>query len=152
MMDYCNALYYGINSSLIQKLQHVQNCAARLVSKARIPRGCMDKVMSDFHWLKAKYRPIYKLMLIVHNCIMLNAPEEIQEMIQYGDSSRTMNLQEPRFSNKYGSRAFSRVDPKLWNLLPYEIRGEADTEKFKKALKTFLMLRGEEFVTWVSRK
>ena len=73
-------------------------------------------------------------------------------MIQYGDSGRIMNLQESRFSNKYGSCAFSRLGPKLWNLLPNEIRGEADTEKFKKALKTFLMLRGEEFVSWVNRK
>ena len=100
MIDYCNSLYYGINSNLIKKLQHVQNCAARLISKKRIPSGCLDKVMMDFHWFKAKFRPIYKLMLIVHNCIMLKAPEEIQEMIHYSDSSRTMNLHEPNFKNK----------------------------------------------------
>ena len=152
MMDYCNALYYGINSNLTKKLQHVQNCAARLVSKTRIPRGCLDKALMDLHWLKAKYRPIYKLMLIVHNCITLKAPEEVQEMIRYGGSTRTMNLQECRFFNKYGNRSFSRVGPKLWNLLPSEIREETDTEKFKKALKSFLMLRGEEFCGWVNRK
>ena len=151
-MDYCNALYYGINSNLTKKLQHVQNCAARLVSKTRIPRGCLDKALMDLHWLKAKYRPIYKLMLIVHNCITLKAPEEVQEMIRYGGSTRTMNLQECRFFNKYGNRSFSRVGPKLWNLLPCEIREETDTEKFKKALKSFLMLRGEEFCGWVNRK
>ena len=91
-------------------------------------------------------------MLIVHNCIMLKAPEEIQEMIHYSDSSRTMNLHEPKFNNKYGNRAFSRVGPKLWNLLPNEIRQEADTDEFKKALKSFLMIRGEEFCSWINRK
>ena len=36
LIDYCNALYYGINANLIMKLQRVQNCAARLVSKFKI--------------------------------------------------------------------------------------------------------------------
>ena len=72
-------------------------------------------------------------------------------MIRYGDSGRTMKLQETNFSNKYGKRAFSRVGPKLWNLLPSYVREEPDTEKFKKALKSFLMLRGDEFCCWINR-
>ena len=91
-------------------------------------------------------------MLIVHNCIMSKAPEEIIQLISYGDSSRTMKLQESKFYSKYGKRAFSCAGPKLWNLLPTEIREESDTDKFKKALKSFLMLRGEEFCSWVDRK
>ena len=151
-LDYCNSLYYGINSSLIKKMQHVQNCAARLVSKKKIASGGLDKVMNDFHWLKVKYRPIYKVLLIVHNCLLGKAPEEIQQMIHYGDSSRTMNLQETKFHNKYGCRAFSHVGPKLWNLLPRDVRDVVDTNNFKKSLKSFLMLRGEEFCTWANRQ
>ena len=151
-LDYCNSLYYGINSSLIRKMQYVQNCAARLVSKNRIPSGCLDQVITDFHWLKVKFRPIYKILLIVHNCLQGKAPEEIQQMIKSGDSLRTLNLQETKFHNKYGNRAFSHVGPKLWNLLPKEVRDVVDTTQFKKNLKSFLMLRGEEFCTWVDRR
>ena len=150
-LDYCNSLYYGINSRLIRKMQHVQNCAVRLVSKNRIPSGCLDQVITEFHWLKVKYRPIYKILLIVHNCIQGKAPEEIQQMIKTGDSLRTMNLQETKFHNKYGNRAFSHAGPKLWNLLPKVVRNETDTDKFKNNLKSFLMLRGEEFCTWINR-
>ena len=151
-LDYCNSLYYGINSNLIGKMQHVQNCAARLVSKKRIASGGLDQVMKDFHWLKVKYRPIYKILLIVHNCLLGKAPEEIVQMIQYGDSSRTMNLQVTRFHNKYGCRAFSHIGPKLWNLLPKDVRDVVDTTMFNKNLKAFLMLRGEEFCTWANRQ
>ena len=151
MLDYCNCLYYGINSNLIRKMQHVQNCAARLVSKTKIPSGTLDQVLQDFHWLKVKYRHIYKILLIFHNCLQGKAPEEIVGMIGYGDSFRTMKLQETNYHNKYGSRAFSHVGPKLWNLLPKEIRVIAETTKFKKDLK-FLMLRGEEFCTWANRQ
>ena len=151
-IDYCNSLYYGINSDLISKLQRVQNCAARLVSKKNISNNTLDDVFMELHWLKVKFRSIYKILLIVHNCLHDNAPNEIITMLQYADSSRTMNLRETRCTNKYGVRAFSHVGPKLWNLLPTNIRDEHDTDLFKKALKSFLMVRGEEFLRWSKRR
>ena len=152
LIDYCNALYYGINANLTMKLQRVQNCAARLVSKAKIPSGQMDKVLMDLHWLKVKFRSVYKILLITHNCLNQNAPKEIMSMLNYGESVRTMKLQETSFKNKYGERAFSHVAPKLWNLLPKEIREMKDTDKFKTMLKSFLMIRGDEYFSWIDRR
>ena len=152
LLDYCNSLYYGINKNLMKKLQHVQNCAARLVCKRRIPAGCMDGVLLDLHWLKVKFRCLYKILLIVHNCLHGNAPNEIVQLLQYSDSSRTMNLRETKTLNKYGDRAFSHVGGKLWNLLPRTIRDVDNTLDFKKALKTFLMCRGDEYCCWLSRR
>ena len=88
----------------------------------------------------------------MHNCLHDNAPTETIAMLQYADSDRTMNLRETRCLNKYGVRAFSHVGPKLWNLLPIHIREESDTDEFKKALKSFLMVRGEEFLLWIKRR
>ena len=34
-LDYCNALYYDISSSLTKKLQYAQNCSARLIYNKR---------------------------------------------------------------------------------------------------------------------
>ena len=151
-IDYCNSLYYGISSKLIMKLQRVQNCAARLVWKNRIANGSMDNVLMELHWLKVKFRHLYKILLIVHNCLHDNAPNELVSMLEYAESSRTMNLRETKFTNKYGVRAFSHVGPKLWNLLPMKIRDEHETGNFKKALKSFLMLRGDEYCLWISRR
>ena len=75
LLDYCNSLYYGINSNLITKLQRVQNCAAKLVSKKRISNSSMDEWFKDLHWLKVKHRIIFKILLIVHNCMLGNAPK-----------------------------------------------------------------------------
>ena len=82
-IDYCNSLYYGINSELISKLQRVQNCAARLVSKKKISNNTLDDVFMDLHWLKVKLRSIYKILLIVHYCLYDNAPMETIMMLQY---------------------------------------------------------------------
>ena len=78
--------------------------------------------------------------------------KEISEMLQYGDSTRTLKLQETRYDNKYGRRAFSHVAPKLWNLLPKGIRDVSETDSFKTALKSFLMIRGEEYFQWINRR
>ena len=89
---------------------------------------------------------LYKVLLIVHHCLHNNAPTEVAAMIQYSKSERTMKLQETRALNSYGDRAFSHVGPKLWNLLPGDIREDHDLVSFKQKLKSFLMTRGEEFV------
>ena len=106
----------------------------------------------ELHWLKVKYRIIYKILLIVHNCLHGNAPNAVTALLQYSESERTMKLKETSFHNSYGARAFSHVAPKLWNLLPSDIRNHHDTLEFKKKLKSFLLLRGEEFISWTKRK
>ena len=151
-LDYCNSLYYGMNSDLISKLQRVQHCAARLISKDRIASVNLDQKMIDLHWLKVRHRILYKQLVIVHNCLHQKAPEEIMCMFRYAESIRTMKLQEKRCFNKYGERAFSHSGPKLWNLLPMNIREEHETEKFKTALKSFLMMRGDEYCGWITRR
>ena len=145
-LDYCNSLFFGIHSELIHRMQKVQNYAARLVSKLKLPSRSLDKFFLENHWLKIRFRPIYKIILIIHKCLHHNAPKDIQNMLLFGDSSCTLHLRETPFNNKYGKRAFSHAGPKIWNCLPMNIRTEKKTEKFKKELKTFLMLGGDDFL------
>ena len=84
-------------------------------------------------------------MLIVHNCLKSHASKELMAMLQYGDSSRTLHLQMTRVKTKYGDRAFSHMAPKLWNMLPLDLRKVENTEKFKKRLKSYLMADGDIF-------
>ena len=44
------------------------------------------------HRLKIKYRIIYKMILIVHNCLKQNAPKEIMSLIEPGDPDGTLHL------------------------------------------------------------
>ena len=120
-----------------------------MVSKKNISNNTLDDVFTELHWLKVKFRSIYKILLIVHNWLHDNAPTEIITMLQYADSSRTMK-QGVQTNN--GVQAFFHVGPKFWNLLPTNIRDEHDTDVFKKALKSFLMVRGEEFLRWIKRR
>ena len=144
-LDYCNSLYYGINSDLMDKMQRVQNCAVRLIAKNNIPSGELDRKLFEYHWLHVRHRILYKMMLIVHKCVNFKAPEEIMSIFKFCDSARTMNFQETKFLNKHGEKAFSHNGPKLWNLLPKKIREEEVTDKFKTNLKSYLMLSGDDY-------
>jgi hypothetical protein len=140
VIDYCNALYFGISAATLKKLQQVQNSAARLVKCYHEP---LDNFFLDAHWLKVRERILYKILLMVHKCIQLKAPQSLSGLLKFGDSGRTMKLQELRVQTKFGTRAFSHVGPKLWNCLPLQIRSEHDTEAFKKSLKSHLLIDAE---------
>ena len=46
---------------------------------------------------------------------------------------------------KYGRRTFEYTAPRLWNVLPLEIRTEGDIVRFKKSVKTLLFKGTEQF-------
>jgi len=48
-LDYCNALLYGISGGLIQRLQSVQNAAARRINGAS-RRDHITPVLGQLHW------------------------------------------------------------------------------------------------------
>ena len=149
LLDYCNSLYYDLNSTTISKLQHVQNCAARLVLK-NSNLFLLENIFLELHWLKIKERILYKILLIVHKCLHEQAPESLRRMLTYAESDRFMKLRETKVKSRYGDRAFSHAGPKLWNLLPNDIRNQHETIVFKKMLKSFLMTKGNEFILQIN--
>ena len=145
LLDYCNALYYGLNSKEIALLQSAQNAAIRLIGGGRkYDRQSLTPLYNELHWLRIRERIVFKLCLIVHKCVWGRGPESYDEMIVM-KNSRTLKLVEKKFDTGYGKRAFSCAGPKLWNCLPMNVREEKDTESFKKLLKSLLMREANEF-------
>ena len=137
-IDYCNSLYFGIHATLLMKLQYVQNSAARLIRKRNHFYGSTDEVIRHCHWLRVKKRIIFKICLIVWKCLNGTAPDCLSNMLKRVSSTRTSKLMQLQYSSTFGDRCFARVGPKLWNLLPANVRGETEVKKFKTLLKTFL--------------
>ena len=72
-LDYCNALLIGTPSKSIQKLQHIQNSAARVLMRVR-KYDHITPILHTLHWLPVSSRIEYKVCLLTHQCIHGNAP------------------------------------------------------------------------------
>ena len=96
------------------------------------------ELLRRFHWLPVKKRISFKIVLVVHKCMLGNAPQSLCDMLAMGASTRTRKLEERSCNGVMGERSFQVAGPKLWNLLPLNLRMEEETEEFKKKLKTFL--------------
>ena len=136
-VDYCNLLYYGINNSLLNRLQVVQNSAARLVfNKRKFDHS--SGLLFELHWLPVKERINYKINLIIHKALYHTSSNDIQNLVTI-TSTRTFNLKGDYRSNSvYGDRAFVVYAPQVWNQLPLYLKTETSLDTFKKNLKTFL--------------
>ena len=78
-IDYCNGLLNGVSKHLINKLQRIQNMAARLVHK--LPKfSHVTPLLIDLHWLPVEYHVRYKILLFTYKAIHQLAPQYINEL------------------------------------------------------------------------
>ena len=76
-VDYCNSLLYGLTRNNINKLQRVQNMAARLITNT--PRFChITPVLCQLHWLPIGVRIKFNVILITSKAIHGLVPYYIQ--------------------------------------------------------------------------
>ena len=135
-LDYCNSLLYGVNKTVLNKLQMVQNAAARLISLRR-KRESVSDVLHNLHWLRVEARIVFKLLLLVYKCLHDMAPDCLVELITVRNSIRSI-LYLKHYQSSYARRSFSYMAPRLWNNLPDHIRLCTTLTTFKSKVKYLL--------------
>ncbi|KAI5104189.1 hypothetical protein C0J45_5815, partial [Silurus meridionalis] len=134
-IDYCNALLGGCPASLINKLQLVQNAAARVLTRSR-KYDHITPILSSLHWLPVKFRIDYKLL--TYKTLNGLATMYLSSLLIRYNPSHSLKSQNfgllvvPRIAKSTkGGRAFSHLAPKLWNSLPDSVRGSDTLTQFK---------------------
>ena len=141
-LDYGNALCYGMSKGNMEKLQRVQNAAARLVTRKR-RSAHITPILFDLHWLPIEYRVMFKILVQVFRALNGQAPVYMCDMLHQYKPQRTLRstdqslLQVPKTRKRnFGDRAFSCAAPTLWNSLPADIKSAQTLVIFRKKVKT----------------
>lgn len=134
-------ILYGSTDYDPNKLQRLQNTAARLIKGAKKNDHIMP-VLEELHWLPIRYRIQFKILLLVYKCHHGLAPQFPIELIKLRcrpstlRSSHRLVLEKPIINMvSYGQRAFSYAGPELWNTLPEHIKNSKSVNDFKKKFK-----------------
>ncbi len=81
-LDYCNTLLGSCSARLINKLQIVQNAAARVLTRTR-KYDHISLVLSTLHWLPIKHRIDLKILLITYEVLNGLAPQYLSEVLSH---------------------------------------------------------------------
>ncbi len=86
-LDYCNALLGDCPASSINKLQIVQNAAARVLTYHITP------ILQSLHWLPIKFCISYKILLLAYKALNYLAPAYLTNLLSRYNPTRSLRLQ-----------------------------------------------------------
>ena len=117
----------------MNKLQRVQNPAARLLTKK--PRySHITPVMVDLHWLPVRFRIVFKVIyLLLRLCMVLHL-----HILLIFYLLNNLARPEIKSAKTTAHRAFAVAAPLLWNALLPSLGATDNITSFKQQLKTHL--------------
>lgn len=88
-LDNCNSLImYGLPKYLIDRVQHVFNCAAKLITLSK-KYDHVTPLLIELHWLPVEYRIIFKILLITLKITSI-APNYLKDLLEPYVPRRTL--------------------------------------------------------------
>lgn len=138
--DYCDVVWGNLSKGLSNKLQKLQNRAARVITQSDFSIRSHD-ILKDLGWLDLSTRRSISNLCCVYKCLNNLTPTYLTDtFIQRNDSHRfqlrnhDVNLSLPKPKTDYMKRSFQYVGAKLWNNLDRDSRNASTLKSFKSKL------------------
>ena len=154
-LDYCHSVLFGLSVNLIQRLQSVQNAAARLTFRIRRSEH-ITRVLISLHWRRVPERISFKLAVMTYRSIHGTFPSYLQSCFTRvsdrtsrrrlrSSTSHRLDVPPVRLST-VGRRAFPVSGATAWNDLPLHVASAPSLAVFK----TFLFSRSyQDTIIWL---
>ena len=142
-LNFACTLYSGLPNKLLNKLQKIQNFAARVITKT--PKYAhITPVLKTLKWLPIREFIKYRLLTITYQCIYHEAPQYLKDILTLYNPPRCLRSTEnhllniPAIKSTFGMKSFSFQASTLWNSIPTRLKLLNNVPSFKKALKEYL--------------
>ena len=133
--DYCSLVWDGCSAKLSNKMQKLQNWAARIITKSKYDSSA-TQLLESLHWddllkrrKKHKAFLIYKILNGLAPMYLRNIFTNRATPYTLRDNEAKLNLPKPR--TNYLKRAICYDGASLWNSLPLDIRCSSSLGEFR---------------------
>ena len=139
---YCSPVWDGLGCKLSEKLQKLQNRAARVMTRSSYEVSSAS-LLSELGWnVLEKNRVKHKAILMYKVCNGC-APQYLQQLFpprycEYNLRNSLNKVCVPKPRTDYLKRSFTYSGTCLWNSLPEQLRSTPSLISFKVALNKFL--------------
>lgn len=138
---FCSTVWANTSKTNVQKLQKIQNFAARIVTGTR-KYDHITPVLNDLRWLSVSAMLAFYDAILTFKCLKGIAPKYLSSRFKtrahvHGKNTRNKKkLDIPAFSTAAGQRSFIYRAVKCWNTLPEEITECTSLHSFKAKAKS----------------
>jgi hypothetical protein len=144
--DYCCVVWDNCNKTLADKLQKLQNRAARVLTFFSYDTKA-DYLFEKLGWKKLECQRKFQKAVMVYKSLNDLAPDYLNSMFidRYRSSVTNYSLRDtesklaiPKPRTNYLKNSFSYSGAVLWNSLPIELRQANTINKFRSGYRRFL--------------
>ena len=140
--DYCSVVWDGLSQQLSEKLQKLQNRAARVITKSSYNTNS-SYLLKSLSWDNLSVKRTKQKANLMYKCVNKFAPNYLCNMFtprtlsfDLRDASQKLYLPKPR--TDYLKRSFSYSGASFWNDLSEDIRITTSLRSFKKKIDKWL--------------
>ena len=144
---YCSIIWGNCGEILKDKLQTLQNRAARIITRTPYEVANHFALLKHLKWLDVRNIIKFDMGIFMYKAMNQLVPGQISEMFtylstQYSYQTRSMvngNLFIPANHLMAEQRSLRYAGSKLWNEIPYEIRNANSLNSFKIKFNAYLL-------------
>ena len=144
-IDQCGSLFSDLKNVEVKKIDRIIRASIRLIYNINSREHL--KTNEHQHNLKLllfRKRCKHILLCLAHNSIFLGKPGYLHNQLKRRfilkqiQTSDDIILERNTLFNGFSNRVFSSVVPRIWNVLPYDLRKIQSLYCFRKKLKHYL--------------